>query len=135
MEGAFWIIDSEPKLSNLITHIQKEWELHHWLSVKITNGKIRSTRQNAALHAWFRDVANELNAKGIDYKHFFTRFDFEFTEHSVKDHLWKPVQKAVLGTDETHKLERDQVSKIYDVLNRKLSEHGIHIPLGKEFKE
>ena len=135
MQGEFFICDSKDKLSNLITHIQKEWDIHHWLQVQIKNGKIRTTRQNAAIHAFFRDVATELNAKGIDYQHFFTRFDFEFTEHSVKDHIWKPVQKAVLGFEETHKLERDQVSKIYDILNRKLSEHGIFVPLGKEALE
>lgn len=131
--GEFWIINSTVKLGEFMRHFKEDFDEYHWLKVKYTTGKTRSGRQNDSLHVWFRDVANELNKRGIDYKHFFKKFDFEFTEHSVKDHIWKPVQKAVVGFDETHKLERQQVSEIYDIINKKMAEdHGIHVPFGEE---
>lgn len=130
--GPFWIINSQLKYDNFLKCFKEDFDKYHWLKVKYTTGKTRTGRQNDTLHAWFRDVALALNAAGIDYQHFFTRFDFEFTENSVKDHIWRPVQKAKFGTESTTELERPQVSEVYDIINRKLADHGIFVPFGEE---
>lgn len=131
MKGEFWIADSRETLSDVITHIEAEWEIYHWLQIQIKNGRLRTTRQNSALHAFFREVAKKLNAAGITWEQFFKRFDFPFSEYVVKENIWRPVQLAVTGKESTTELERAEVSEIYDHVNSKLSEHGIHVPLGR----
>ena len=46
MTGEFWVINSEAKLSSLITHIEKEWQERKWLKIQIQNATHRSLDQN-----------------------------------------------------------------------------------------
>ena len=91
-------------------------------------GRTRTPAQNNALHLWCRWVADELNANDISTAKFFKPgFELSFTEHIVKENMWKPIQEALFGSDSTKVLTTSEVSQIYDVLNRKLSEHGVFI--------
>jgi len=54
--------------------------------------------------------------------------DIPWTAENVKEHLWKPIQKAVMGKESTTKLDRKQVSEVYETLARFLSErHGVFV--------
>jgi hypothetical protein len=48
--------------------------------------------------------------------------DIPWTMENAKNHLWRPIQEAMLGKESTRELTTDEVSKIYDVLNRHLGE-------------
>lgn len=134
--GEFWIINSTQTLGGFMRELKEAFEEHHFVKVKYTVGKKDITdKQIHAIYPYLRDVARSLNEHGIDYQHFFKRFDFRFSEHSVKEHIWIPVQKALYNTEHIRDLERQQVSEIAEILNKKLAELGIFVPFGEEFNE
>ena len=53
-------VNSEPSLSKLIGDLREMWREHKFLRVAIKTGKDRSLDQNAILHAWIGQIANEL---------------------------------------------------------------------------
>lgn len=84
----------------------------------MTQPKQRTSKQNAALHVYFKELADELNARGLDMKQTL-RHDIEipWDEHNIKEHLWRPVQLAKTGKTSTTELEPGEVSKVYDIIN------------------
>lgn len=52
--------NSEQSLSKLIGDLRELWREHKYLRVTIKTGKDRSLDQNAILHAWITQIANEL---------------------------------------------------------------------------
>lgn len=117
------IINSEQSLDALIAHIRNQFEEHKYLKVSLSNGKQRSLTQNRALHLYCQHLADALNAAGLDFRTMIKEeIDVPWTMELVKDHLWRPIQKAVTGEDSTVKPERGEYSKIYDVLNKHLGE-------------
>ena len=56
-------------------------------------------------------------------------FDIPWTKTSVKELIWNVVQEAMFKTTSIKELERDKVTAIYDVINRKISQKtGIFVP-------
>jgi hypothetical protein len=54
--------------------------------------------------------------------------EIPFTPYMVKEYLWKPVQKYMLGKEHTAELTTAEVTKVYEVVNRLLGEkHGLHV--------
>lgn len=69
--------------------------------------KQRSDAQNNSLHLYCTNVAEALNDAGLDMKAVLdVSIDIPWTYSSVERFLWKPVQKAVFGTNATgvHKI-------------------------------
>lgn len=91
--------------------------------------KQRTNRQSRALHLYFEQLADELNLSGLDMKAVLKpEVDIPWTKDSVRDHLFKPLMKAYLDKNSTTELTTDEVSKVYDALNRHLSDKfGISI--------
>ena len=90
--------------------------------------KTRSSRQNAALHLYFTLLATALNDAGLDVKQI-VRVDVPFTDYLIKELLWRPTQKKMFAKRSTTQLSSDEVTKVYEVLNRAIGERtGIHIP-------
>ncbi len=48
-------------------------------------------------------------------------------EALVKELLWKQTQKIVLGKESTTQMTTKEVNEIYEVINRFLAKHGVHI--------
>lgn len=94
----------------------------------------RTTQQNKALHKYFRLLADELNGAGYDMKKTLKpEVEIPWTEISIKDFLWRPIQRAQLGKDSTKELNTSDIDKIYDTLNRHLSEKfSISVPFPSE---
>ena len=85
--------------------------------------KQRTGKQNAAMHVYFKELATILNDSGLDMKKVLKpSVDIPWTEESVKEHLWKPIQEAALHKESTTELETHEVDKVYDILNRHLGE-------------
>jgi len=59
------------------------------------------------------------------------------TETIVKEVIWKPIQEVMVGTRSTTKLEKMEVSEIFDVLNRHFAEKfkGLHVPFPSDDRE
>ncbi len=54
------VINSEAGLSKAIGDIREQWKEHKFLRLDVKTGKDRSLDQNAILHAWITQIANEL---------------------------------------------------------------------------
>lgn len=88
----------------------------------------RTSRQNRALHLYFRLLADELNLSGKDMKHVI-RTAISWSPYAVKQYLWLPLQKARLGKKSTTELTTDEIDKIYDEINRIIGERtGVSVP-------
>ena len=134
--GHMWIVDAKEKMEFFIQFIR-----HHYDEGKIITYSIkeesRTSRQNGAMHLWFRNIANALNDSGAWAKHPFNdEFEIPFTEVLVKEMLYKPVIKAMYGKDSTSSLQVKELSEAAEVLVRWLSEHKrIYVPFPQSIKD
>ena len=89
----------------------------------------RTLKQNKCMHKYFELLAQELNGAGLDMrKTLKPSVEIPWTKESVKEHLWKPIQEAMINRESTTKLNTAEVGDIYSVLNRHMGEkHGIYV--------
>lgn len=90
----------------------------------------RTLKQNASLHIYFDLLAEELNKAGYDMKKTFKHdVDIPWTPLTVKEYLWKPIQKSYILKQSTTELNTKEIDKIYDILNKHLGEKtGVYVP-------
>lgn len=90
----------------------------------------RTLAQNNSLHLFCQNLADELNAAGLDMrKTLKPDIEIPWRKTTVKEFLWKPVQEAYLKKKSTTELTKFEVSEIWEILNRHLGEKfGIHVP-------
>lgn len=85
--------------------------------------KIRTDKQNRALHLYFTHLAEELNNAGYDMrKTLKPSVEIPWTSRTVKDFLWRPIMKAQVMKESTTELTTKEIDLIFDTLNRHLSE-------------
>lgn len=83
----------------------------------------RTSQQNKALWLWFERLAETLNAAGLDQRVVLKpSVQIPWDKDDIHDQLWLSIQKAMFKTDSTTELTKQQVSEVFDVLNRHLSE-------------
>lgn len=85
--------------------------------------------QNAALHKYFSLLSEELNDSGQEMLHFFKDgVDIPWNPVLVKELIWRPIQEAMLNERSTADAKTMEYVKIYETLNRHLSEkRGIYV--------
>ena len=101
----------------------------HGVLVEIKFGQ-RTLPQNNAMYKYFAMLTEALNNSGLEIHMEFLgkTCDVPWTPEAVKERLWDPIMFALTEKRSTAKLERDEVSKIYDVLHRHLAErHGVNV--------
>ena len=121
----------EDQIQNLIDDLEEmkanipEFGFH----VEIKTGQ-RTLLQNSAIHKYFELLANDLNSAGLDMKRTLkASTDIPWTAVNVKEHLWRPIQIILTEKESTKKLDRKEVSEVYEVLARHMSEKfGISTP-------
>ncbi len=91
---------------------------------------IRTTTQNSAMHRYFRLLADALNDAGYDMKKVLKpEVEIPWSVSSVKEFLWRPIQEIITGKESTTKLDRKEVSEVYEPLNRHIaSKFGVVVP-------
>jgi len=82
--------------------------------------KKRTSKMNRCLHLYFQLLADELNSAGYDMKKL-VRFDIPWNQLTVKEYLWRPLQTAMFKKRSSTKLTTTEMSKVYDVLDREIS--------------
>lgn len=83
----------------------------------------RTVQQNKALHVLFELLASELNERGLDMRRTLKEtIDIPWSRASVKEYLWKPVQKAQLDKQSTTELTTKEIDQVFDTLNRFIGE-------------
>lgn len=95
---------------------------------KLTN--TRTARQNNALHLYLEQLATALREGGFDLKSVLKQdADIPCTPENLKENVWRKVQIAMFNKKSTTKLETDEVSKIYEVVDKTISERtGVTLP-------
>jgi len=89
--------------------------------VDIKNFDMRTLKQNRALHKFFTMVSETMNNRGLTPKKVI-KIDLEWTPTAVKEMLWRPVQESVLNKKSTTKLKKEEITKVYDILNMAFGE-------------
>lgn len=86
--------------------------------------KQRTDQQNRALHLWFELLATELNNAGYTVQLVLSKkMDLDWDKEKVKELLWRPAQRAILGKESTTELNKQEdIDKVFDHLNRHLGE-------------
>jgi hypothetical protein len=96
---------------------------------------LRTIAQNKSIRLYCRFLSIALNDAGYDMiatlKALGNRVFIPWSPEGILERLWRPVQKFTYGTDSTTKLDRDQVSIVYEALNVETSdklEIGVPFP-------
>jgi len=124
-------INSRMALEHAKQQLEDLWEEHRYLEVDVKRkAKQRSTQQNKALHLFCHMLAETLNDAGLHMRRVM-REDVEipWTMTSVKDHLWRPIQRAVIEKDSTADADTNEYTEVYDVLARHMASRlGVQVP-------
>ena len=102
---------------------------------ELKEDKKRTQAQNRAMHLFFEVLAEQLNENGLDMKKVLKpEIDISWTKYNVKEYIWKPIQEALyLKKSTTELLKTEEIDKIYDVVNRHISEKfGISVQFPSE---
>ena len=87
--------------------------------------------QRKAAWLYMTQKSEQLNDVGKDMRVILKpSYSIPWTKENFHDHVWIPIQKAMYGTDSMTTLTKEQVSKIFEVIERELNEkHGLdHVP-------
>ena len=124
------IINSQQSLDAYISHLQAQFEKHKYLRMDMKTGKQRTLTQNAALHKYCQLLADTLNDGGLDMRTVLKpEVDIPWTMESVKENLWKPIQKTAIGKNSTTQPLTNEYSIVYEILSKHLSEKlGVYVP-------
>lgn len=86
----------------------------------------RTSKQNRALHLWFKWVAEALNeahsyfGKEFIDKLYKAQIDIEWDARMVKEYLWRPLQIAMTKKRSSTRLTTKQMSNIIDYLQKNI---------------
>ena len=138
MMGEQYFITNKWQLDRFIRTIKKEFEEKKYLIAILQSGRQRTILQNAALHLFFNNLAQELNEGGQEYKfQYFIKkeVDIPWSAQLVKELIWRPVQEAMFNISSTSDAKTVEYVKVYDVINRHLSnEYGINVAWPSQLK-
>jgi len=89
----------------------------------------RTIQQNKALHVLFQELADELNSHGLDMRKTLNPgVDIPWNATTIKEYLWRPVQKAQLNKRSTTELTTKEIDMVFDTINKHIGEKfGLHI--------
>ena len=121
MKGDFWLVRNEHQRERLIEAIRNQRIGDFGFQAQLSTGQ-RTPQQNKAIYKYFTLLADDLNARGLDMKKVLKEsVTIEWNKDMVKKYLWSPIQKAVIGEASTTRLDRKQVSEVYEVLANHLA--------------
>ena len=106
---------------NAITELQAQ------LPKPKTEKQLRTEQQRKAIEVYCREMANQANDAGYKFSAFIEHKKLKGTEtpwsqELFKEYVWRPVQQAYLKKTSTTQLKPEEVTVIYDVVNRKMAE-------------
>ena len=92
----------------------------------------RTYRQNRTIHLLFRQMATALNEAGFEISHpFKPDLEIPWSEHSVKDLLYRPIITSYFKVDRSSLLDTAQLSESMDILVDAVNRNTgvlVHIP-------
>ena len=123
-------IYSQKTLDDYVLHLQVQLDKHKAIKVSVKSAKARTLTQNASIHKYCAMLAEAFNEAGLDMNAVLAEgTSIPWSEERVKELIWRKVQIAALGKESTTKLETFEVSQVYDIVNRHISQtFSIFIP-------
>lgn len=99
----------------------------------LSKEKMRTNKQNRAIHKYCDNLAAELNGVGATIGvEILTMKRQPFDMMLVKEHIWRPVQIALTGKKSTTKLNTIEVSQVYEKIDRLFfHQYGFAVPFDK----
>ena len=124
------IVNSEHSKALFMAQISKLYDDHKYLRLTVKTGKQRTQTQNATLHLYLGFLAEALNDAGLDMKKTLKQeVDIPWTTDGAKEHLWRPIQKALTKKTSTTKPTTKDYVYIYEVLSRHMvDKFGVNVP-------
>ena len=91
----------------------------------------RTYRQNRTLHLLFRRMAEALNEAGFEIKHpFKPDLEIPWSEHSVKDLLYRPIITSYFKVERSSLLDTAQLSESMEILVDAVNRNtGVYVPI------
>lgn len=91
--------------------------------------KSRSSNQNNGAHAAFRRLSEALNDAGYGIAHpFRPEMEIPYSEHTVKDLLFRPIIKALYDKESTSDLSPTEMSHAFEVMMGRVTElTGVYV--------
>jgi hypothetical protein len=135
MDKQVIITDNELSIQHVMRTVDTSYQTYRVQIELVKDKDLRSTTQNSAMHVYFTLLAKELNDAGLDVKTVLESksVGIDWTPESVKELLWRPLQKAVTGKESSAKILVDDVSKIFKHLSGHLLHlFGIFVPFPKK---
>ena len=108
--------------------------LLNWVIIMSTD-KIRTITQNSAIHKYFELLAEAFNDAGYTQKHeIFNKVDLNWTAHSIKEGLFKPILEVKTGKKSTAAATTVEISEIHKILNLWcMQQAGIDVPFPDKY--
>lgn len=115
-------INSVPSSLTVIKELIALFDEFGYLSIRVDTGKKRTPKQQASLQIYCREVARQLNEAGLSMQAVLAEgTEIPWTEESVKNQIWRKVQKALTNKESTTEPSTAEYPQIYDVVNNHLS--------------
>lgn len=116
-------VNSDKTLNEAISALCQQYREHPYMEVDIAVGqRQRSDQQRKAIEVYCAELAKAMNAAGLDQRAVLASMregvEIPWSQDRVKDTLWREVQKAMLDKSSTTNLSRQEVSQVYEALNR-----------------
>jgi hypothetical protein len=94
----------------------------------------RSNKQNATLHLLFRRMAKGLNSAGYEIPHpFKPDLEIPWSEHSVKELLYRPIITSYFKVERSSDLDVSQFSESMEILVDAVNRNtGVYTPVPQE---
>lgn len=124
-------INSEIALAKAQKQLADLWRENKYLEVDIRRkAKQRTLTQNRALHLFCEWLAETLNDAGYDMRKTLKQdAEIPWTQAAVKEHLWRPIQKAMTDKQSTTEITTVEPTAIHAVLSRHLGQKlGVTCP-------
>lgn len=134
-------VNSDRTLNEAISALCQQYREHPYMEVDIAVGeRQRSDQQRKAIEVYCNELAKAMNAAGLDQRAVLASMregvEIPWSQDRVKDTLWREVQKAMLDKTSTTNLSRQEVSQVYEALNRWTSQTlGVSVPFPERREE
>lgn len=125
------IINNKEALEAYIVHLRASFANSGDLRVSCVKPRLNRTQaQNRAIHLYCTQLAEAFNDAGLDMVAVLKQgASIPWNPDKVKEDIWKAVQFPITNKTSTAKLETDEVSKVYDVVSRHISQTvGVYVP-------
>ena len=123
-------INNQKALEDYIVFLRSKFEKDKAIKVSVKSAKQRTLTQNNCIHGYCDDLAKAFNAAGLDMETILKKgVAIPWDAHNTKKLIWHAVQLPMTGKKSSKDLLTNEVSKVYDVVNRHISQtFGVFVP-------